>query len=581
MRKIGNTNSNLYFNPRNTQPPIPVDVDETDAAIERFIRQKYEEKAYMPGATPKPPVAPMNTGGTASSDDNPPPPPPKPRRFGFGLRSTSSAFPLGRSHDAGDSSKRGVNLPPIQVRKSSKVIGASIGVTKGEQGLEWKLLQLKEMGFADEQKNSNILKGLNGDLERTIESLVRLGEGSRPASIRTPVSSQIPSRQHTPSLPFSAGARVVSAQNTPSQASQRSPLASARSTNPFDVPTSARMAQTAEQAFESSFQNMTISPQQPQQTSQPLFPNATGGYQTYQSQQINQQPPMSPPISQMPQQYANLNNPFTTQTHNPFFQTPQQSSFSPGAANPYFSTPPPLPPPPPQQQQQQQATPLTNPFLNQNLNSMVLSPSQTQFVQPQPQLQQAPQSWMHSPQTILLQQQQQQLLQSPTQVINQQPFAPTVQPSIYAQQSPSGPMSPLNLQSPYQQLPPLSAQSTGRINKSSILALYNYPQLAPLPPTASGSLTASSQDSSHNTSGPSPQPRPAQLPPGVGMAPQRSVTMPVLAAGNRNPFMSASSGQPPSTATQPSGPWHASRESSESGRHSPDAFASLSARFVR
>ena len=552
--------------------------------MERFIRQKYERKSYMAGAPPPsvapPPAAPMYTGDTASSDEHPPPPPPKPaRRFGFGLRSSSSAFPLGRSFRGSQSQEKGASITPLQVDKPSRFIGASIGVTESDQGLEWKLLQLKEMGFSDDRKNTDVLRGLDGNLERAIESLVRLGEGSGPSTNKTPISSQIPSRQHTPNPPFSAGARVVSVQSTPSQSSQLSPPASARSNNPFDVPNPVSLPQ---QSLENAFSNMDITSQQPQQT-QPLFPNATGPQHIVQMQLIQgtQQQPMMSPTQQMPQ--AGYNNPYAQQqSPNPFITPQQQNLSSPAQTNPFFS--------------QQQATPSSNPFLNQQYQgSALFSPSQGQFA-PQQQVQpQTPQSWIQPqqqqqpqtpqiwtqpqpPQQSVQPMQQQQFLQSPTQLTNPQSFT-TPQPAIYAQPSPYGPMSPLNLHSPYQQqFQPLSAQSTGRIDKSSILALYNYPQLAP------ASATPTSQVTNQSSAGQSPQGQPAQLaqfPPGVMGGPQRSVTMPVSTLGNRNPFLSAGGPQQSSTTIQPSAPWHASRESSDNGRHSPDAFASLSARFVR
>ena len=549
--------------------------------MERFIRQKYERQAYIAGAPPPAvapsPAAPMRTGDTVSSDENPPPPPPKPaRRFGFGLRSSSSAFPLGRSSQINKDQKKGASISPIQVDKSSRVIGASIGVTESDQGLEWKLLQLKEMGFSDDRKNTNILRDLDGNLERAIESLVRLGEGSGPSTVRTPVSSQIPSRQHTPNPPFSAGARVISVQSSPSKSSQLSPPTSARSNNPFDVQNPVSLPQ---QSLENAFSNMNVTSQQSQQT-QALFPNATGPQQIVQMQPMQGMPQQSvmSPTQQIPQ--AGYNNSYAQQqSPNPFMMPQQQNLSSPAPNNPYFS--------------QQQAIPSPNPFINQqNQGNALFSPNQGQFT-PQQQVQpQTPQSWMQpqqqqqpqtpqiwtQPQQSIPPMQQQQFLQSPTQLMSPQSFT-TPQPALNAQPSPYGPMSPLNLHSPYQQqFQPLSAQSTGRIDKSSILALYNYPQLAP------ASASPLSQVSNQNSASQSPQAQPAQpvqFPPGLMGGPQRSVTMPVSASGNRNPFLSAGGQQQPSAAAQPIAPWQASRESSDSGRHSPDAFASLSARFVR
>lgn len=574
MKKMGNTKSNLYFNPNGIKPSIPLDVDEADPAMERFIRQKYEKKAYMADAPPKLPIEPMHAESTGSSGDYPPPPPPKHgRRFGFGLRSSSSALVLGRSQGPRENSRKETDITSIQVKKSSnKVIGASIGVTESEQGLGWKLLQLKEMGFQDEQKNSNILKGLDGDLERTVESLVRLGEGTRPGSIRTPASSEFPGRQRPLSPRFTAGARVVSAQNA-SYIPHPSAPASSSSNNPFDVLGSAANPQ---QSIESIFSNMNVSTQHTPQSTQTLFPHATGGHarNPMQQTQMESQHPMPPLEPQSSQQFPHHTNPYAQQqqTNSPFLLSPQQNNFIQSPTNPFSL--------------RQSNTSLQTPFdYQQNPNNQVLLPSQGQFTSQQfsqqfsqqlPQQQQQTQSWMQPSQLV----QQQEHLQSPYQLISPPPFPPTAPQSFYAPQSPYGPLSPLNLQSPYQQqMPPLSAQSTGRIDNARILALYNHPQLAPAPPAPS------SQISDQTSTDLAPQSQAAQTLQGANgplpRSPQRSVTMPVSASWSKNPFLPAGGPQQPSATTRPAGPWPASRESSDSGRQSPDAFASLSARYVR
>jgi hypothetical protein len=85
MKRVGNIASNRIYNPQNAKPPIPFDADEADSAMERFIRQKYQDR------TVKAPI--RNNTGSTNSDDQPPPLPPKTgSRFGF--RSASSIFPL-------------------------------------------------------------------------------------------------------------------------------------------------------------------------------------------------------------------------------------------------------------------------------------------------------------------------------------------------------------------------------------------------------------------------------------------------------------------------------------------------------
>jgi hypothetical protein len=142
------------------------------------------------------------------------------------------------------------------------------------------------------------------------------------------------------------------------------------------------------------------------------------------------------------------------------------------------------------------------------------------------------------------------------------------------------------------QLAPLMPQQTGRYDKNSILALYNQPQLAPTKVQGLSSIPEPPQEGllPHSESN------------GGNLAGKRSATMPISmssmhsaggggnAASNRNPFFqntgtlpqqSMPAGTVPGIAAR-----HVSQESVnisnlESGRHSPDAFANLSARYVR
>ena len=41
MKQQGNIESNKIYNPKNKRPDIPLDADEVDGAMERFIRKKY------------------------------------------------------------------------------------------------------------------------------------------------------------------------------------------------------------------------------------------------------------------------------------------------------------------------------------------------------------------------------------------------------------------------------------------------------------------------------------------------------------------------------------------------------------
>ncbi|KIH90435.1 hypothetical protein SPBR_00014 [Sporothrix brasiliensis 5110] len=73
MRKVGNAASNKVYNPIGRKPAVPIDADEADSAMERFIRQKYINSAFS---------KPTNAGrhrstDSSGSDDIPPPLPPK------------------------------------------------------------------------------------------------------------------------------------------------------------------------------------------------------------------------------------------------------------------------------------------------------------------------------------------------------------------------------------------------------------------------------------------------------------------------------------------------------------------------
>ncbi|MCJ1282008.1 hypothetical protein MMC26_001331 [Xylographa opegraphella] len=583
MKSRGNTTSNHIYNPKNTQPPVPLDVDEVDSAMERFIRQKYDQQLFSGGNHSRTPAprAPVQHY-TGSSDEQPPPPPPKTgKRFGFSLRSASSVLPISRSSQ--DSSPVSPDFPrkvsrapsPIRINKQSRIFGASLGVT--EEGIEWKLVTLKEMGFPDDKRNSNILKGLNGDLERAIESLVRLGEGTTPASrTRTPTSAKFPDVVRPATKTMSTPAQISTSASAPApepqgqvlsqtqfqpqafSSSTNNPSAySNKSYNPFETanvsqqaaPMSAPFQQSA---FENAFQNM--------QVSQPLFPNSTGGYPNHQQhlEQARMQQSMTPPVPIMPRHFSQ-NNPYTQQpsaNFNPFLNMAQQP-LQQTTSNPYMSN--------------QQSFIPQNAYEHQaSLNSVLSQPPANQYEQSQP-----PQQW-------------EQLFQQPQDSSQQthipQYFGQTVQPSM---QSPSYPPQ-MTHQNQFQAIPqPLMPQQTGRYDKSSIMALYNYPQLAPPP------LTQDTNGFNAPTSVSSPQPPAAKLPPGVQGLGQRSVTMPAtFSSGSKNPFLHSDNATSSVGASQVNGtsqytnPQYTIQPSAEAGfgqngRHSPDAFASLSARFVR
>ncbi|KAL8836733.1 MAG: hypothetical protein Q9170_002797 [Blastenia crenularia] len=523
MRRNGNVVSNKIYNPRNSQPAIPLDVDEVDAALERFIRQKYDRQSYAGGGAVRP-TARQDTGGTQSSDDQPPPLPPKPgKRFGFrGLRSVSSALPTGKSAypNAPISPERTNGYPPSpppRVNKQSRVFGASVG--GGGENNESKLATLRDMGFADDKRNSTILKGLNGDLERAIETLVRLGDGNTPTSrprspsrpkpvaLSQPFSSVGVEPPQTASgisiAPASAQEPKIEAPLPPiplNTTGHETNPSMPQSHNPFDT----LNARSDTWPLEKAFQSMQVS--QPQ----PLFPNATGGYpmQPNHIEANRIQQSMTPPVPQLHQHVHS--NPYAQQmstasnSFNPFLQPSQQNLSLP--SNTYNATN--LP---------QVNSNMYNPFESRNFTPMSYTYGGT-F--------QSPQDFVSSP--IPEQQYPPMTDQSQSQSIPQQQ---EIDP--YQQYPPFNVQPPTQYQQPSYQNQ-YQPQPSGRFDNSSILALYNYPQLAPPLPSNAG---VASENQAPLAALPTTSSGTVAKMPG-----QRSVTMPAqLVSGSRNPFLTSQS----------------------------------------
>jgi len=51
MKSIGNIASNKIYNPRNIRPTIPLDPDEVDTSVEKYIREKYQRRTLSDIAT--------------------------------------------------------------------------------------------------------------------------------------------------------------------------------------------------------------------------------------------------------------------------------------------------------------------------------------------------------------------------------------------------------------------------------------------------------------------------------------------------------------------------------------------------
>ncbi|KAI1459169.1 ArfGap-domain-containing protein [Annulohypoxylon moriforme] len=578
MKRVGNVASNKIYNSQNKKPPMPIDADEADSAMERFIRAKYVQTAAAVNGTKK-----HNTG--SSDEGTPPPLPPKTGSRFFSFRSKKDTRTRESAFGSHDTQRN------QQSNKASKVFGASVHQDSPEATAQ-KLTQLRDMGFMDDKRNAMILKGVNGNLEKTVEALVRLGEGggsslplpsrdgSLPGSSRsltpqpTPTSPRPPiglSKSSPPAAPSPASTMSNNPwdiQPAPPQSSQstgtlqnRNPFY-ASSSNPFGMPN-----QQAEFNLNQSLQNLSLVPT----SQQALFPHHTGGVPTPQpTSQTFYPQSMTPPIPQA-QSFSSLsfnsNQTYpqptvpaqTPQGYNPFLQAPRtpdpslslntspfqnQGSF---ATNPFTRSPTRIASPtlnqiPEQSQQNFYNSPhspyASNPFFATNQHAQ--SPIPAAQPQPQPQYQPTQQQW-YDPQPLV-------------QVATQ---------------------------------PQPAYQQPQRADTASIMALYNYPQLAPT------KLQTQDQSVPSTETNPFPTSSHPQAPP------QQHVPSPL--SGTNNPFMNSAANHaaPPQAPTAPS-PFasHSNLNSASSGarsresmtlgmemawnngRHSPDAFASLSARSM-
>jgi hypothetical protein len=652
MKSHGNLLMNKIFNPKNIKPPVPTDIDEADSCMERFIRQKYQYRSLEDGK-PKPPSREDESYTRSherredrreerrererqrsyddshrddySPEGSPPPLPPKSGKFfGFGLRSASSTSNLRRfgTKSKGSNSptydQRSWSPPPLQTTG----LGAPVADVTTDS-FEAKMAALRDMGFNNDRRNEMVLRGLNENLDKSIETLVRLGEGNKPVSrAKTPVPAT--------NTATKAGASVAP-KSAPSPNPFDMPTATQQpqnpSYNPFDRPAQTQTPQSA-QNLEASFQNL--------QVSQPLFPHSTGGYpaQTGLMPQATYQQPITPPATSTFQNgYVSSPQPMDN-NYNPFFQPTAQPQGGMGAQsfphpsapqnNPFFNATPQTQNPYLQPQAQQNTASvqsMTVPRQPQHANTMPAISSTSPFgtspfgTSPFGQVP----SFQTQPQQLQLQQPQQFQPQAQPQATAQGSYNPFQQ--SMGQQSAGGYPNQLQPQQPQQLMP----QHTARMDKTSILSLYSLNQA----PSTIPSIPEQSQYQFQPGAGTSPAPpltnslnsTPMTQPGSNIQTPQPSANGPAMAS--RNPFGAATVGSglaaqagvtafPPSSGlgigmgtngampangmkTSPfSGPppvtvafqprTHISQPSVDinglqSGRHSPDAFASLSARY--
>lgn len=678
MKQTGNIASNQIYNPKNKKPDMPLDADEVDSAMERFIRKKYQEKSLLDGR----PAVPSrdNTSPTSYSRpqaDSPPPPPLPPKKgkfFGFGLRASSSSLPLSK-HDKKKLPKEPrvdstFHIPNDDYNSMSRMADARFDMNEDE--LQQKLATLRDMGFTETERNADLLRRLNGNVERTIERLVQLGSSKDARSTTRTEQSSSAVLGQKPSTAFPDAPAPQSSEpsyNPFTQMTNQPPIglslskpqgASSPSTqtyasnNPFGQvvqPQQQQQQQPQPQiGLEQSFQSM--------QLAQPLFPHSTGGYPTQPPtlQDPRFQYSMTPPAvsTQYQQNYVASPSGLTTNT-NPFYQPSPASAHSTGS-NPFLNqssqNPAAIGPSspsmnpflglpaassgslqqqpsntasynpfgiPPQQSAQQAGQQLQNQGQPQDIFGAIasqqsmqspqpLNPFQTQPAQ-QPTLSQQQYANTQNVQSYPNPQYGQLQSQSQPQLQNQSSFQPHNSPfqQQFSQQPQLQSQQPPVHQSYGQQPQSLSPQQTGRYDKTSIMALFNQP-LASIPePTPENAPSQQFYSPQQQQVSPAPMGDIFGTPNNIHTA-KRSATMPISlqsmhsagGGGNRNPFLmnnanaTANAGVnpglypgnfTPTVQGQTIAARHASAESIsisnlESGRHSPDAFASLSARHM-
>jgi hypothetical protein len=468
--------------------------------------------------------------------------------------------------------------------------------------LAGKMAKLRDMGFTDPKRNLAVLNGLGGNLEKTINTLVRLGEGNgniagdaSSRGSRTPVTPAFPSspnlgpsraREKPGASPDNSQspfdlldipqAQPQSSQSTGSKGNLQLPAANnpflspTMNNNPFGIITPSQSQYGLNQAF----QNMAVSDNQP---AQPLFPNHTGGFPAAQQNQhqILYQQSMTPPVPSVPQHfyststtYGSMTPPVGNANYNPFLQQSNQPA-----------------------QPIQQAAPINTSFQN--------NPYTQQPLYASPVEQNAPSQF---PSSIFDQRPQQQQQQQQPLPVQQQSYNPFLAQATPQQQMPQQMHGYANQQVQYQQhmsaqTYPQPTQQPIKADNRSILDLFNYPQLAPAKPTQENTvLTEQPHLQNQNYTVASPVPN---LSPNT---PNYQTQSPV--AGSKNTFNTGGAFGTPQPQGRDllgatgmfssqqlqhqQGARHISHESMsidvggwQNGRHSPDAWGTMSSRAMR
>ncbi|CUS07063.1 unnamed protein product [Tuber aestivum] len=597
MRSRGNVISNTVHNPDASKHPVPLNGEDSDSLMERYIRSKYEYKSFM-----RETVQPQNSSTSSISSGA------SSSTSGLSLPSSASSNSSFPSSNASTSSAR-ITAPPTRSvstgyvasrnppartsspspsssSKVSQVLGlGSMPYTDARQAppvgpvvfphgmvtappYQEQLQSLKDMGFKDERKIMEVLKSVNGKIIEASEILLRLGNNG--SSNSPPITAGISIQKSGGSVnPFDALDRDLPP--LPPGATEVGGI-KPQNVPPRVVPQQPQQQQTSV-GYQSSYQTQAPAP----------VASLGGGYQWFDTQQQQGQQQVNgnaaygqlmqgqdyQGFAQQPQQQmqAPQTNPYTSFTAGTAFSPTPATAGSVnmnggiGGYNPFLSnSAPPMQKPynPPVQPAPQ------NPYLQLQQTQQQqeqLRQQQLQQQQAQQQIQQQAQQQVQAQ----VQAQAQAQFQQQQAPYNSQQWPPTSATLSYPQQPQMNPYQS-NLQAQQSLMPQRAV-----IDKSSILALYNYPQLAPPP---NGNPAQQQQQES-------------QVP--VSNAPQNlatrfvsggAVSAPVTnGVGSNNPFLPSA----PLVGGVGGGRGHMSQESVDfgawqSGRHSPDAFASLSFR---
>lgn len=312
MKRIGNIVSNRNYNPKQKRANIPIDADEVESAMERFIRDKYQHKSLAGESRPPAPRPAQATGGSDSGSDSPPPLPPKNgASMGTPWRSQSSTYPT----------KTRLPSPPRNERGN----GAGIVAQDSKSTFDLKLDRLRDMGFANASRNATILKGTGGDLDSAVATLTRLGEGY--GNVLPRAREQRTGEQRSASAAHAFNAQPMQPANglSTSRAEAISPTPNQNQSG-FAPPQSAPpLVDTSMDAFTQSMQSLAVSPAQ--------TPNPAAQTNPF-WRTFNQEPAQNPQSSYFAPQPTGV-QPIRSNT-NPFMHSPAPQAWQPqpGAMSP-------------------------------------------------------------------------------------------------------------------------------------------------------------------------------------------------------------------------------------------------------